>query len=398
MENYEVLGPLGKGSFGTVSKVQRKADRKVFVWKEINYRSMNEKEKQQLVAEVNILRSLSHPHIVRYHDRLLDKARHTLYIVMEFCAGGDLARFLAQQKRQQTPVAEEFIWKVLLQVSLALLSCHRREAGRIIHRDIKPGNIFLDQTLNVKLGDFGLSRIMGEQSEYAQTRVGTPYYMSPEQVTEARYNEQSDIWSLGCLIYEMAALRPPFQAHNHMALALKIKEGRVERFSERYSEDLWRLVQDMLNVDFTQRPNIEALLDYPVLAQKRSEKLLRDEIQTLKLKEEELARTKERLDKLQADLARREEEVKQKEEKLATRKERPPLVPREESEVLQLRPVRALSPADQRQLRTQSPVLVHTGIMVLNRPRSALTPVGQEASLETITRTILERRNRLALQ
>jgi serine/threonine protein kinase len=236
---------------------------------------------------------------------------------------------------------------------------------------------------------------MGEQSEYAQTRVGTPYYMSPEQVTEARYNEQSDIWSLGCLIYEMAALHPPFQARNQMALALKIKEGRVERFSERYSEDLWRLVQNMLNVDFTQRPNVEALLANPILAQKCSEKMLRDQIQTMKSKDEELAKTKERLDKWQADLTKREQEVKQREEKLSTRNERPPLPPREEGEVLQLRPVRALSPADQRSRRTQSPVLVHTGVMVLNRPRSALTPVGSEASLETITRTILERRNRL---
>jgi len=366
MDSYEVLGPLGKGSFGTVSKVLRKSDHKVLVWKEINYTHMNEKEKQQLVTEVNILRSLAHPHIVRYYDRVLDKAQRTLYIVMEFCAGGDLARLLKQQNRLQAPLPEEFIWKVLLQVTLALLACHRREAGRIIHRDIKPGNIFLDEQFNVKLGDFGLSRIMGEHSEYAQTRVGTPYYMSPEQVTEARYNEQSDIWSLGCLIYEMAALHPPFEARTQLALAVKIKEGQVQRFSEHYSEDLWRLVRDMLTLDFTQRPSVEALLDTPILAQKRSEKLLRDQMQQQKCKEEELTRTKERLDQLQDDLAKREEDLAKREADLQQRENR--------LNEAHLRPVRALSPAIQRPRRTFSPALAHAGALATGQqvPRTLL--------------------------
>ena len=81
---------------------------------------------------------------------------------------------------------------------------------KILHRDLKPGNIFLDESKNAKLGDFGLARVMNQESMYAQTNVGTPYYMSPEQIKEQKYNEQSDIWSLGCLVYEMAALRPPF--------------------------------------------------------------------------------------------------------------------------------------------------------------------------------------------
>jgi len=90
----------------------------------------------------------------------------------------------------------------------------------------------------LKLGDFGLSRLMGDNSVFATTHVGTPYYMSPEQVLESNYDEKSDIWSTGCLLYEMCALRPPFEATNHLSLAIKIKDGKFERIPMQFSEDL----------------------------------------------------------------------------------------------------------------------------------------------------------------
>lgn len=98
-----------------------------------------------------------------------------------------------------------------------------------MHRDLKPGNVFFDGNGNVKLGDFGLSRMMGDESVYAYTHVGTPYYMSPEQISDQRYNEKSDIWSVGCVVYEFAALRAPFEATNQIQLAMKIKSGKIER-------------------------------------------------------------------------------------------------------------------------------------------------------------------------
>lgn len=102
---------------------------------------------------------------------------------------------------------------------------------------------------------------MGEESIFATTNVGTPYYMSPEQIEQNSYNEKSDIWSAGCLLYEMAALEPPFQANNHLCLALKIKNGQYERLPMRYSEDLQALVKNMLNIDQEQRPSILNLME-----------------------------------------------------------------------------------------------------------------------------------------
>ena len=115
---------------------------------------------------------------------------------------------------------------------------------KILHRDLKPGNIFLDLNSDVKLGDFGLARVLNNESQFAFTHVGTPYYMSPEQIHDQKYNEKSDIWSLGCIIYELCALHPPFQAQNPMALAMKIKEGKFERI--RQSNDLGSLIFDAL--------------------------------------------------------------------------------------------------------------------------------------------------------
>lgn len=128
MDKYEVIAEIGKGSFGRVYKVLRKADGRQLVWKELNYGKMQEKEKQMLVTEVNILRDLRHPNIVRYYDRIIDKDTAKLYIVMEYCAGGDLAQQIRKRKKQlpseSAHFPEEQIWRLLAQLTSALLECH----------------------------------------------------------------------------------------------------------------------------------------------------------------------------------------------------------------------------------------------------------------------------------
>jgi NIMA (never in mitosis gene a)-related kinase len=157
------------------------------VWKELNYGVMREKEKQLVVSEVNILRELKHPFIVRYYDRIIDKAATRLYIVMEFCEGGDLGAIIKRCRKEGSSVDEEFIWSVFAQIVVALRECHRHKepSGRtkpILHRDLKPGNIFLDGAQNIKIGDFGLAKELASESKFAYTNVGTPFYMSPEMI------------------------------------------------------------------------------------------------------------------------------------------------------------------------------------------------------------------------
>ena len=142
---------------------------------------------------------------------------------MEYCQGGDISQLIKKCQNEKLQVSENIIWKILMQIVLALNECHNRKKGKIMHRDIKPGNIFLDKNNNVKLGDSGLARLMGRDSVFAYTHVGTPYYMSPEQISEDRYNEQSDIWRVGCILYEISTLRPPFEAKTELNLSVKIK-------------------------------------------------------------------------------------------------------------------------------------------------------------------------------
>ena len=244
-----------------VRKVRRNTDKRIFVSKEINFGRLSKREKQQLVTEVNVLRSLDHPNVVCYEDRIIDQPSSKLHIIMEYCARGDLGTWLREEKKKMEFVGEDIIWKIAYQVLLALDYCHSRVAdpkgrgGKVIHRDIKPANIFISEMNSIKLGDFGLSREMGEHSEFAETHVGTPYYMSPEQVKSAPYNEKSDIWSTGIILYELAALKRPFEANNQLNLARKIESGRFDRIPFRYSENLFSLICSMLVVDPDRRPS-----------------------------------------------------------------------------------------------------------------------------------------------
>ena len=275
LDHYEVLETIGSGSYGTCKKVRRRSDNKILVWKELDYGTMSESEKQMLVSEVNLLRELKHPNIVRYYDRIIDRTNTTIYLVMEYCEGGDLSKLISKCKKERKYLESDFIWKLFSQLVSALQECHRRENGKhILHRDLKPANVFLDANQNVKLGDFGLARVLSHDTSMAKTFVGTPYYMSPEQMNKTGYNDKSDVWSLGCLLYETCALVPPFLAANQKSLAAKIRTGRFRPTPSHYPESLNHLISTMLRVNDDLRPSVSELAENPILKKKNIERLI----------------------------------------------------------------------------------------------------------------------------
>ena len=340
MENYEFIQIIGKGNFGCISKIKRKSDNEILVWKEIDYGKMSEKEKSQIVSEVNILRELKHDNIVKYYDRIIDKKNTKIYIVMEYCEGGDIGQLIKKCKKNKEFLAEDVIWKIFTQIVLALYECHsnicessknkcianeiidntstttidnfNKKKNKILHRDLKPNNVFLDANNNVKLGDFGLARILSNESKFAQSHVGTPYYMSPEQIEEKDYDEKSDIWSLGCFLFELTTLNPPFEAKNHYSLAIKIKSGKVERISSRYSEELQRVILWLMQVDLNRRPSVEDLLNLPHVSLRLREKRLKENVNKLKIYEESLKLKKLKLFKKENELKAKEEAIMSK--------------------------------------------------------------------------------------
>ncbi|NXO61901.1 NEK2 kinase, partial [Phainopepla nitens] len=339
-DDYEVLLTIGAGSYGKCRKVRRKADGKILVWKELDYGAMTESEKQMLVSEVNLLRELRHPNIVRYYDRIIDRSSTTLYIVMEYCDGGDLASLIAKCAKERHVkrargahfLDESFILRVLTQLTLALRECHRRSDGGVtVHRDLKPANVFLDSKQNVKLGDFGLARILHRDTRFATTFVGTPYYMSPEQMNYMSYNEKSDIWSLGCLMYELCALSPPFTAFSQKELAEKIREGRFRRIPYRYSDELNDLLKEMLNVKDYCRPSVEDILQHPLIEavvteeqkqnfDRRGLKLWEPErLQYSDVAVNELKRKEHQLQEREQAIKEREQRLEQRERELCIR-------------------------------------------------------------------------------
>ncbi|KAF8062286.1 kinase-like domain-containing protein [Lyophyllum atratum] len=285
LDQYDLLDVIGNGSFGIIRKVRRKSDGLIFARKELNFERMNDRDRKQIVAEVNILKDLAHDHIVRYHDRYVDRDAGILYIMMEYCGGGDLSTVIKQSARTNRPISEDKIWSYFLQILLALNHCHhpnghaRNSSGggtgiggfenagsanraQILHRDLKPDNVFLDTADKVKLGDFGLSRAL-TQTTFANTYVGTPYYMSPELMQEKAYDTKSDIWSLGCVIYELCALKPPFhEAKTHQELSNCIRNGRIPPLPRGYSQGLASIIKSMLNLNPAMRPSAAQLLQH----------------------------------------------------------------------------------------------------------------------------------------
>jgi serine/threonine protein kinase len=278
---------------------------------------MSDKEKQHIVSEVNILRELKHPNIVRYYDRIIDKKNTKIFIIMEYCEGGDIGALIKRCKKNKEHIAEDVIWKIFTQLVLALHECHTNKGGKIMHRDLKPSNVFLDCENNVKLGDFGLSRMLSNESTFAYSHVGTPYYMSPEQIEENRYNEKSDIWSLGCFLYELATFNPPFEATNHLSLALKIKSGKVERIGSRYSEELSRIIMWLLSTDQDRRPSCEDMLNIPQVSLRLRERRLKENMVKLKKFEESLTAKEKELNDREKEIEIRISALIEKEEKLS---------------------------------------------------------------------------------
>ncbi|KAF6084584.1 NIMA related kinase 5 [Phyllostomus discolor] len=259
MDKYDVIKVVGEGAFGKAYLARGRSDSKPCVIKEINCAQMPAQGKEASRKEVVLLAKMKHPNIVAFFSSFQEN--DSLFIVMEYCDGGDLMKRISRQRG--VLFSEDQILSWFVQISLGLKHIHDR---KVLHRDIKTQNIFLSKNGTVaKLGDFGIARVLNNSMELAQTCVGTPYYLSPEICQNKPYNNKTDIWSLGCVLYELCTLKHPFAAHNLHQLVLRICRAHVAPVSPRFSRDLQSLLSQLFKVSPRDRPSINSILKRPFL-------------------------------------------------------------------------------------------------------------------------------------
>ena len=260
MDGFKIINKIGEGSFSTVYKVQRKKDGIIYALKRVKFAKLNEKEKSNALNEIRILASINNKNIISYKEAFFDENDSSLDIVMEYADQGDLFQLITEHKKTKKHFTEEEIWSALIQLLNGLKSLHELN---ILHRDLKSANVFLFKGGIVKLGDLNVSKITRKGMGYTQT--GTPYYASPEVWKDKPYDSKSDIWSLGCVIYEMCALNPPFRAQNMEELFKKVIRGYYPDISNRYSKDLSEILKLMIQTEVGARPSCDELLIMPII-------------------------------------------------------------------------------------------------------------------------------------
>ncbi|XP_075448127.1 serine/threonine-protein kinase Nek3 isoform X2 [Ascaphus truei] len=252
MENYIVLKVIGEGSFGRALLVRHQSNSQKCVVKEIRL-PKSSCAIQGSRQEAILLAKMKHPNIVAFKESFEGDGH--LYIVMEYCDGGDLMETIKHQRGKLLP--EQTILQWFVQMCLAVKHIHDQ---RVLHRDIKSKNIFLTQMGQIKLGDFGSARLLTSPMAYACTYVGTPYYVPPEIWENRPYNNKSDIWSLGCVLYEICTLKHPFQASSWKNLILRICQGSYSPLPSQYSYELRALIKQMFRKDPRNRPSTSTIL------------------------------------------------------------------------------------------------------------------------------------------
>ena len=258
--NDFILGKdLGKGAFGSVRIVTRKKDKQVYAMKSVSIGKLDNKEKEAALNEVRILASLNHPNIIGYKDAFYDENSKSLNIVMEYADDGDIAHKIKENLKRRLRFEESTLWEWIIQILEGLKYLHD---NKIMHRDLKCANIFLMKNGQLKIGDLNVSKLA--KNNMAKTQTGTPFYLAPEIWKDLPYDYKCDIWSVGCIIYELCTSRPPFRGTSLKEVCHNVMTGYYLPISG-FSNDMREIISKMLIVDPKRRYSTDELLNCEII-------------------------------------------------------------------------------------------------------------------------------------
>ena len=249
MENFDIVCKLGKGGFSKVYKVKRKIDNQIYSLKKVQILNLSEKQKLSSLNEIRVLASIKNKYIINYKEAFIDEKDCSLCLVTEFADDGDLEQKIIYYKQNDIYFEEKDILKIFIQIVKGLKSLH--DMG-IMHRDIKSSNIFLFSNGMAKLGDLNICKILSDDN-LGRTQTGTPAYAAPEVWMEKPYGLKSDIWSLGCVLYEMITLKCPFREDNMVKLYNKVLVGEYKDIPNNFSDELKWILKQMINTEINNR-------------------------------------------------------------------------------------------------------------------------------------------------
>ena len=249
LSNYEIEKQLGKGTYGVVYKVKKRDDNKIYVLKQISLIGLTSSQKDEVKLEAKVLSKIKSKYVVKYYDSFEEDGK--LNIIMEYCDNGDLNDFLERHKLTKHLLPENLVWKIFIKITLGMADIHKL---KILHRDLKSLNIFLKKDDDIRVGDLGVAKILNH-TFFAKTFIGTPYYLSPEICEDKPYNDKSDVWALGCILYELCTYQHPFTAKSQGGLILKILNDNPKPIHSYYSKDLSNLINLIFDKDFKKRPS-----------------------------------------------------------------------------------------------------------------------------------------------
>ena len=275
IKDYKIIRILGKGSYASAYLVTKELSgiNQSYVIKQIPLEDLSPSEKEEVKTEAKLLSQIKSDFVVKYYESF--EENNFLNIVMEYCELGDLEHLLKQ--RNNIPLNDNFIWKLFIQIVIGLADLHNM---KILHRDLKTSNIFLTKNYDVKIGDLGVAKKLSN-NDFTKTVIGTPYYLSPEICKEKPYNEKSDIWALGCILYELCTFKHPFDSTNQAALINKILKENPKQIPYTFDYYFNEIIKKLLQKNMNKRPSCKLILKGQYVMNKAKELKLYSKYQKL---------------------------------------------------------------------------------------------------------------------